>query len=209
MTALDELLARARAPLGSRVEVYLGGGVRAELAALLSTTNGFAVFNYGVQVFHFGPDGLGDGLGPELGTWNDEATWKYAYGGLADGLLCFGQDLFGVQFAIEDGQRVSTFDPETGERQTIGERLEDWADWLLAKPDERGVHSFATSWQHEHGALDHGERLLPKRPFIFGVEYTADNLVVSDAVTAMRVRGPIARQVYDLPDGAAVTLATD
>jgi hypothetical protein len=200
VNALDALVARGRAPLGPRVEVDFDGGLPGELAALLSATNGFAVFNYGVQVFHSGPGGLG----PELGSWNDEATWKYAYGGLTDGLLCFGQDLFGVQFAIEHGQRVSTFDPETGDRRTIGESLEDWADWLLAKPDERGVRSFATTWQDEHGPLDHGERLLPRTLFVLGGGYTDDNLMVSDAVTAMRVRGPVAQQVHDLPDGATV-----
>lgn len=205
MSALDDLVARGRSPLGPPVEPDLGDGLPGELAALLSATNGFAAFNYGVQVFHCGPDGLG----PELGSWNDEATWKYAYGGLADGLLCFGQDLFGVQFAIEDGLRVATFDPETGDRRTIGESLGDWAAWLLARPDERGLRSFATAWQNLHGPLDHGERLLPRRSFIFGGEYAEDNLTVSDAVTAMRVRGPVAQQVHDLPDGAPVTLGTE
>lgn len=200
MSALATLLERSRTPLGPPVEVDLGGGLPGELAALLSATNGFAVFNYGVQVFHAGPDGLG----PELSVWNDDATWKHTYGRLADGLLCFGQDLFGVQFAIEGGRRVSTFDPETGERQTVGECLDDWADWLLFKPDERGTRSFATGWQDHHGPLGHDERLLPRTLFVLGGEYTEDNLVVSDAAEAMRVRGPIAKQLHDLPDGAAV-----
>lgn len=114
-----------------------------------------------------------------------------------------------MQFAIEEGLRIATFDPETGDRHTIGEHLDDWADWLLAKPDERGLRAFATAWQDLHGPLDHGQRLLPRRSFIFGGEYTEDNLEISDAVTAMRVRGPVAQQVHDLPDGAPVTLATD
>jgi hypothetical protein len=202
VSALDELLAIARAPLGPSVAVDLGDGLPGELAALLSATNGFAVFDYGVQVFHVGPGGLG----PELGAWNDDTTWKHTYGDLADGLLCFGQDLFGVQFAIEGGRRICTFDPETGDRATIGGSLEDWADWLLAKPDERGTRSFATTWQHNHGALDHDERLLPKTFFVFGGEFADDNLLVRDSATAMRIRGPIARQVHDLPEGAAVNL---
>lgn len=205
MSALGTLVERGQAPLGPPVALDLGGGLPGELAALLSATNGFAVFNYGVQVFHSGPGGLG----PELGAWNDDATWKYTYGGLADGLLCFGQDLFGVQFAIEDGRRVSTFDPETGERRTIGESLDDWAEWLLTRPDEHGARSFATAWQDEHGALGHDERLLPRTLFVLGGEYEHDNLKVSDATEAMRVRGPIAQQVHALPNGATITLRAE
>ncbi|WP_424186515.1 SMI1/KNR4 family protein [Actinokineospora sp. G85] len=205
MSAIEELARRGRGPLGPPVAVEVGEGLPGELSALLSATNGFAVFNYGVQVFHRGQGGLG----PELGAWNGFATWKHTYGGLADDLLCFAQDLFGVQFAIEGGRRVSRFDPETGELRTIGDSLEDWAEWLLAEPDRRGTRSFATRWQDEHGPLGHDERLLPRTLFVLGGEYTDDNLTVCDAVTAMRVRGPIARQVHDLPDGTAISLRTD
>jgi hypothetical protein len=197
MRPLETLLARSRGPLGPPV---VPDGLPDELAALLASSNGFAVFNYGVQVFHTGPRGLG----PELSAWNAPRTWKHTYGRLADGLLCFGQDLFGVQFAIEEGRRVSTFDPETGDRHTVGETLDDWAEWLLAKPDERGARALATAWQKGRGALGHDERLLPRTWFVLGGEYTEDNLMTSDAVTAMRARGPIARQLHTLADGAEV-----
>jgi len=203
MTAIEKLVRRGRGPLGPRAAVDVG--LPGELATLLSVTNGFAVFNYGVQVFRSGPGGLG----PELGAWNDKATWKHTYDDLADDLLCFAQDLFGLQFAIEGGRRVSTFDPETGERQTIGDNLDDWAHWLLREPDRRGTRSFATRWQDDHGPLGHDDRLLPRTPFALGGEYTDDNLAVCDAVTAMRVRGPVARQIHDLPDGATITLHAD
>lgn len=205
MTApLERLLRRGRAPLGPPVTVDLGPGLFAELAALLERANGFTVFDAGVQVFHAG----GGGLGPALETWNADVTWKDGYGRLADGLYCFGQDLFGVQFAIEDGRRVSVFDPETGDRTTIGASLDDWADWLLADPDVRGARSFARRWQDIYGALGHDERLLPRTLFVLGGEYTDANLVVEDSVTCMRVRGPIARRIHDLPDGVPIRLQT-
>ncbi|MEV8442645.1 SMI1/KNR4 family protein [Actinosynnema sp. NPDC051121] len=205
MSAIGELVRRGRGPLGPRVALDFGEGLPGELAGLLSVTNGFAVFDYGVQVFHSGPGGLG----PELSAWNDDAAWKFTYGGLADDLLCFAQDLFGVQFAIEGGRRVSAFDPETGERRTIGGSLDDWAEWLLAEPDKRGTRSFAGRWQDEHGPLGHDDRLLPRTLFVLGGEYTDDNLVVCDAVTAMRVRGPVARQVHGLRDGTTIRLRVD
>ena len=201
MNTLTKLVERARGPLGAPVELDFGTGLPGELGALLSDLNGFALFNYGVQVFHAGPSGLG----PGLGAWNAPGTWKDTYGDLADGLLCFAQDLFGVQFAIEEGRRVVTFDPETGERENVGPDLDSWAGWLLEQPDVRGVRSFATVWQDTHGALGHDERLLPVKPFVLGGEYEVDNLVVRDAVTAMRIRGQLARQLRDLPDGTPIS----
>ncbi|PXY25872.1 SMI1/KNR4 family protein [Prauserella sp. PE36] len=203
-TALTELLERARGPLGSPVDVELGAGPSRQLAELLSTLNGFALFDYGVQVFHAGPSGLG----PELAAWNAEDTWKDTYGDVADGLLCFAQDLLGVQFAIEDDRRVVSFDPETGERTAIGAGLGDWATWLLEDPGPRGAGPLARLWQDTHGALGHDERLLPLTPFVLGGAYGLDNLVARDAVTAMRSRGAIARQLHELPDGTPISFTT-
>ncbi|SFQ66848.1 hypothetical protein SAMN05421810_11237 [Amycolatopsis arida] len=95
----------------------------AELAGLLSRLNGFYLGNAGVQIFRAGDPGVG----PELQTWNAAHTWKHTYHGLADNLFCFGQDLFGVQFAIEDRRRVVAFDPETAHRDPLGDTLHDWA----------------------------------------------------------------------------------
>lgn len=196
MTPLEELVSRARGPLGAPVTPDLDG----QLGELLAQVNGFAAFDYGVQVYRFGAAGYG----PELLTWNDAATWKYTYEGLADDLFCFGQDLFGVQFAIEGGRRISTFDPETGARTVVGETLDDWAAWLLADPDDHAAASFAAAWQDRHGPLDHDDRLLPRTLFVFGGAFDDDNLVVRDAVTAMRGRGPIAARLRDAPDGSTV-----
>lgn len=199
MSPLEELTDRARGPLGPPMTADVSAG---PLGELLSQVNGFAVFDYGVQVYRVGADGYG----PELTRWNEDATWKDTYEGLADDLFCFGQDLFGVQFAIEGGRRVSTFDPETGERAVIGDTLDDWAAWLLDDPDEHAAASFAAAWQDRHGALAHDERLLPRTPFVLGGGFDDDNLVVRDAVTAMRIRGPVARRLHDAPDGVTVHL---
>ncbi|MEV6900368.1 hypothetical protein [Amycolatopsis sp. NPDC051372] len=171
----------------------------------MSTVNGFTVSNAGIQLFRGGPTGLG----PELQHWNTPATWKDTYGGQTDGLFCFAQDLFGRQFAITGNHEIITFDPETAGRTPIGTSLDDWAAWLLADPDVRGVHAFAGAWQDRHGPLDHDQRLLPLRLFTTGGSYGDDNLVVKDAITCMRARGPFASTIHDLPDGAQVHLMPD
>ncbi|WP_236652349.1 DUF2625 family protein [Streptacidiphilus neutrinimicus] len=202
--ALETLLGRARGPMGPSIELDFGtgSGPLAELGALLSRINGFFLFNAGVQVFRAGEEGLGH----DLLAWNGENTWKDTYDGLADDLFCFAQDIFGTQFAIVEGREVVRFDPETAQDELLGESLEDWAAWLLADPDVNGAASFAYAYQQEKGALDPSERLVPRTFFVGGGGYDFDNFVAYDAVTAMRIRGPIAQQVHELPDGATLRL---
>ncbi|MFD4190743.1 hypothetical protein [Amycolatopsis thermoflava] len=201
---LQRLLDQARAPLGPVIRLDLGErtGPLGELANLLSQVNGFTVFNAGIQVFHAGARGLG----PELERWNAADTWKDTYRGLADNLFCFAQDLFGQQFAIEDRVRIVLFDPETAEREPIGTSLDEWAAWLLTEPDVNGTHRYATAWQHAHGALDHDQRLIPWQLFSLGGSYDFDNIAVKDAAECMRIRGPFAQKIHDLPDGEHITL---
>ncbi|OAP20440.1 MULTISPECIES: hypothetical protein [Amycolatopsis] len=176
-----------------------------ELAALLSTVSGFTVFDAGIQVFHAGERGLG----PELQHWNTPGTWKDSYRGRADGLFCFAQDLFGRQFAIANNRRVVAFEPETADTRMLGDRLGDWAAWLLADPDDRGAHAFARAWQDRHGPLAHDHRLVPHRLFAFGGGYDDANLAAADAAACMRIRGPLSASIHDLPDGAQVHLMAD
>ncbi|MFJ1702152.1 SMI1/KNR4 family protein [Kitasatospora sp. NPDC088346] len=204
-SALEQLLGRARGPMGPSTELDFGvaGGPLAELGAVLSRVNGFFLFNAGVQVFRVGEEGLG----PDLLSWNGENTWKDTYGGLADGLFSFGQDIFGNQFAIMDGSDVVVFDPETAEVEVLGTGLESWAQWLLADPEVNAAANFAYAFQQRNGALEPDQRLVPLQFFVAGGDYEFDNFAVRDAVTAMRIRGPIAQQVYNLPDGATIDLS--
>ncbi|MFJ6672014.1 SMI1/KNR4 family protein [Actinosynnema sp. NPDC091369] len=204
-SALSGLLARAKGPLGPRVEVDFGvDGPLRELGEVLSRVNGFFAFDAGLHVFRVGPDGHG----PELSDWNSGAPWKHAYDGLADDLFCFGQDVLGTQHAIRAGTEVVSWDPETARATVIGTSLEEWARWLLADPDDRATAFLAKVWQDERGPLEFGQRLLPSRPIALGGEVAFDDLVVKDAAEALLIRGPIARQLHDLPPGATVRLST-
>ncbi|MEY9944739.1 hypothetical protein ABH937_001805 [Kitasatospora sp. GAS1066B] len=206
-SALEQLLTRARGPMGPAVELDfgLGDGPFAELGSVISGMNGFFLFNAGVQVFRVGEEGLG----PDMVAWNSGEAWKDTYEGLADEIFCFGQDIFGVQFGIVGNEDVVRFNPETAEVERLGGSLEDWARWLLADPDVNGAAGFARAYQKRNGPLDPGQRLVPLEFFVGGGDYSDENLVVHDAVTAMRIRGPIARQVHDLPDGATLRLTVD
>ncbi|MER8182696.1 SMI1/KNR4 family protein [Kitasatospora sp. NPDC094015] len=204
-SALEQLLGRARGPMGPSAELDfgIGSGPLAELGTLVSRMNGFFLFDAGVQVFRVGEEGLG----PDLLSWNEENAWKDTYDGLADDLFCFGQDIFGTQFAVVGGEEVVAFDPETAETVVLGTSLEDWARWLLADPAVNAAANFAYAYQQQNGPLEPGQRLVPLQFFVAGGGYEFDNFAVRDAVTAMRIRGPLAQQVHNLPDGATINLS--
>lgn len=199
-----ELLDRARGPLGPSVSVDFGSeyGPLKELAEVLSEMNGFFAFNAGVQIFHAG----GQGVGPELSYWNTSETWKEAFEGMADEYFCFGQDVLGMQYAIHEGTKLVRFDPETARSSHIGHSLEEWASWLLDNPEINGTSILAKVWQDQKGPLEPHQRLVPLKFFELGGEVSFDNLMVKDAVEAMRARGPIAVQIRDLPPGTEIHL---
>lgn len=202
--ALREVLDAARGPLGPAVRPDFGSaeGPWGELRWMVARCNGFYLANAGVQVFRAGPGGLG----PELGSWNRPDTWKDTYGRQAAGLFCFAQDLFGVQFAITGDRRVVAFEPETALRTVLGDSLGAWAQWLLDDPDVRTAGPLAVRWQDLRGPLGHHERLVPRRAFVLGGAYVVDNLRAADAAEAMRIRGPLARQLHRAQDGVPVTV---
>jgi hypothetical protein len=87
-----------------------------------------------------------------------------------------------------------------------GESLEGWAATLLENYDYETGWSAAREWQLSHGPLKPGDRLVPKRPFILGGSYEADNLVAMDGAQAMRKLASLYHQVRDVADGSTLTV---
>jgi hypothetical protein len=124
---------------------------------------------------------------------------------MADVGVFFAEDVFGVQFVLRDNG-VFTFDPETGNLEWMATDLEDWAGRILGDFAALSGYALAHEWQEHHGPIPVGVRLTPKTPFVLGGEYSMENLHPLEAVQAMRLRGAIALQIRDLPDGARVKL---
>ncbi|MFA9444899.1 SMI1/KNR4 family protein [Egicoccus sp. AB-alg6-2] len=123
-------------------------------------------------------------------------------------MLCFAEDVFGGQFALTpDG--IVAFDPETGAVDHLAATLDEWAQAIL---DDHAVltgHPLARAWQTRHGPLPPAQRLVPVVPFVLGGPFDLENLHALDATQGMRLRGELAAQLRDLPDGATVRLSTD
>lgn len=172
-------------------------GVR-ELSSLLSARNGFYAFESALHVFPAAADAQTD-----IGRWNAPSLWRCTYRDLAEGCLFFAEDIFGVQFCFFEGN-IWTFDPETGAKDFVAANLSDWAGLVLSDYEMLTGYPLARDWQATHGPIAPGRRLVPKIPFVLGGEYDLENLHALDAVRGMRLRGELAIQIRDLPDGASV-----
>lgn len=199
---IEQLLSIAGPSIGPpEADPTLGGTtVHNELAELLSARNGFVAFESALHVFPTGRAVQGE---MTLEQWNAIDLWRKHYDHLDGGALFFAEDVFGGQFAIRN-DAVELFDPETGEFTTLSTTIEGWAAALLDDPAVLTGYPLAHQWQMEHGRLTTQQRLVPKQPFVLGGEFSLQNLYVVDAAVGMRLRGDIARQLKDLPDGATV-----
>ena len=203
--SLIKLLEIASAPLNLRVPELsndsrlLAGGLVDELMSILREKNGFNALE---SALHFFP-AQSSLLSVGINEWNDYSGWRGEYEDLAKGCLFFCEDVFGGQFCIES-DRVWSFDPETGDRKLLGSTLNEWADVVLKDYEVLTGQPLAHVWQRKNGPLPEGGRLVPRIPFVLGGEFAVDNLVLMDAEKAMRMRGNLARQIHNLPDGAQI-----
>lgn len=174
-------------------------GLVQELMLFLAKRNGFYAFESALHVFPT-QDSL---LGVGLETWNSPGGWRQEYGDLADGCLFFAEDVFGGQFCIS-GSEVWTFDPETGEKASLGNTIEGWASSVLDDWNNITGYPLGREWQAINGELEMGYRLMPKVPFVCNGAFEVDNLAAIPAEKGMRARANLAIQIRDLPDGATI-----
>lgn len=190
--------------LGNRPDLRFDGERAADLQTLLEARNGFYAFESALHVLPSDSsdrDGRGQPACAEF--WNAPSTWKQAFDGMADGFWFFAEDVFGVQFAVHEDSVVS-FDPESGDVQHIAADTGGWIDAVMNEYQLLTGYTLAHAWQQQYGPLHAGKRLLPKIPFALGGHYDVSNLFEEDAVQGMHVRGSLAVQIRDLPDGTQV-----
>ena len=192
-------LAPASFPRLERYHAAVSERLTTELSVLLSQRNGFFAFESALHVYSDVTTDRGIGLF----DWNSPPRWIDAYGGLADGMLFFAQDVFGGQFCLRRDE-ICTFDPETGSTDCIADSFEAWARVILDDYEVLAGFPLAHAWQTTNGALPPGQRLVPKTPFVLGGEYTVKNLYALDATEAMTFRANLAVQIRDLTEGAQV-----
>ena len=166
---------------------------------MLGRKNGFFAFESALRVFPSVTTEESWGID----EWNGPSLWKVEYGGIADNILCFAEDVFGGQFCLSD-RGVFRFDPESGVLDAVADDLESWAAKVLLDYDGMTGYGTAHAWQATNGLLPPRARLMPKRPFVVGGKSELTNLVAIDSIRLMKNMGNLARQIRDLPDGSQI-----
>ncbi|MCW3467941.1 SMI1/KNR4 family protein [Chitinophaga nivalis] len=128
------------------------------------------------------------------------------YGELFKGLVAFGQDVFGNQFAFhtEKGGVVS-FDIETAVQTIVAESFEEWLIKLNDDLNYIAGISYVDEWK-EHNDLSWNQRIIGKMPFVLGGAYGLENFNASTFPNYIACNAHLAKQVYNLKDGEKIKL---
>jgi hypothetical protein len=198
---IDKLLSISSPSISPATNIVAGdhGPLVHELYRMLEKRNGFYTFESALHVFPYTAQAGQFGLA----EWNAPGLWIKEYGGMADGMLFFAEDIIATQFCIKDN-KIYSFEPETAALEFIANDLQGWAKALLDNYRYLTGHPLAHEWQVRHGALPPGKRLAPKIPQIGGGKLNIESVYLADPVQLMNFRGMIAQKVKDLPDGARI-----
>jgi hypothetical protein len=177
-----------------RVGYFIG-----DLCEIYMHTNGFYAFESALHFFAAQKTAYSYGIE----EWNDSSGWLAGYKELGQDVFCFAEDIFGGQFIFHQN-KVSYFDPETGDKAYLADTLDDWAAIILEDYNVRTGYGLAHAWQKENGSIPSVMRLMPKTPFVLGGEYSTQNLYRIESKRSMHLRSNLALQIYNLPDGAQV-----
>ena len=198
---LNKLVAISSDALGENLSPTAPPEIPLQLYDLLRTKNGFVAFESALRVFPLGPSDKS----VDLTEWNADNGWRSAYGDLIGPETFFAEDIFGLQFCLRDDS-VFSFDGECGAFEFMVEDMEIWARNILESYNYWTGYELAHAWQKQHGPLSPSERLMPKKPFIFGGAYDLANLAAVNAKELMLLRGDIAKQIAGLPDETKIRL---
>lgn len=138
-----------------------------------------------------------------IAEWNAPDGWQSAYADFPVGCVCFAEDIFGGQFALQESG-VCAFDPETGEIKHLTDSLERWAELILGDYEYLTGYPLGHEWQVLNGPLARGYRLVPIKPFVLEGPFDVLNLMPMESRRSMVLRAKLAHSIRDLPDGAAI-----
>lgn len=128
------------------------------------------------------------------------------YGHLFDGLISFGQDLFGNQFCFEKGStKISFFEIEVAEKKTIANSFEEWETLLKKEWEYYSAYPYLERWL-KFNTLNDNERICPKKPFVIGGDYENSNFYALEFPKFISYNSSIAKQLQNVPDGTKVVL---
>lgn len=170
-----------------------------ELNKILEAKNGFYAFE---SALHFFSD-------QEIKLISRLMKNKYPYDG-AENCLFFANDVFGNLYCFNaDKRSIYLLDLESGSMDKFGSTFEDWSENILNDYDYMTGYTIAHDWQKRNGSLKSHERLFPKMPFVFGGEYSTDNLVLKNELEVIDSKYNIYKQIKNIVDGELIVIDSE
>jgi hypothetical protein len=169
--------------------------------SLLSLHNGLTAFDGGLRIFGIRPEAL-----QTLQEWNEQNGWRSAYKELIrDTLIFFAEDVFGNQFAFDDGS-VIYFDVENGRATPFAKSFSEWLSIILEDPVDTLQLMLYKNWLAKGERLEPSEHLCPVHPFIVKADPPLKELYRVKSMEDMIYKGNFAYQIKDVPDGAQIKM---
>jgi hypothetical protein len=173
----------------------------ADHKSLLSLHNGLTAFDGGLRVFGTKPGTL-----PTLQEWNAQNGWRSSYKDLIkETLVFFAEDVFGNQFAFEEG-KVVYFDVENARATPFADSFLQWLSIILEDPVDTLQLMLYKSWRDNGERLEPWEHLCPVYPFIVKADPPLKELYRVNGIEDMAYKGTFAYQIKDTPDGVPIKI---
>jgi hypothetical protein len=178
----------------------LAGGVALPGAhrQFLDAVNGAEVFDGYYRLF-----GLGGDVAVDLERWNAPDTWKFAWHGRPDRYWCFGETVWGDQYAydleeLREGQtaRVYFLEGVTLAAEPLADNFEHFLETDFLRNARRPYDSQSVKAHQRFAELPVTEHLAYQPSLLLGGAESLDNVVKLPALAAMIIQGDICTQMY-------------
>lgn len=180
-------------------EIYLTNTVDKNYSSFLQSNSTGFFFSDALHLYGLSEDEYHD-------IFYINSFLKKAYGFLMkDEVFFFGCDLFGNQFAFLKNE-ICMLNVETGEFDMIAPDFNKFVDILIAEQNYYTGESVLIQWNDLMTPMNFKQRLVPIKPFVIGGEYSPNNMRAVDFFETISYNASIAKQIYDLPDGANIEI---
>jgi hypothetical protein len=172
---------------------------------LLAGLNGFTLFHGAFRML-----GLRAEPSLDLRAWNDPDTWRFAWGGVADGFVVFGETGWGDQYAYRASQdgllepAVYFLEATTLDSWPIAASFPEFVHDELLRNAEQPYDEMTVAAVRRLGDLPPEEHWVLSPSLALGGPESVENVMRMPAVTAMTVAGDLVTAIRAAP-GRRVT----
>ncbi len=169
--------------------------------AVLARSNGLEVYWGYFRLF-----GVGATRGVDASKWNSPEYWKFAWGGRCEDYWCFGETIWGDQYAYSltdlkcGNLQVHFLDALSMSTEVIADSFEQFFHDEFLRCAEHPYDEMIRLARQKLGPMDADSHLVYSPSPLLGGAEDIDNVQKMDARLAMICNGDVALQIDGAPD---------